>query len=295
MISKANIFYTAIIAIIFSFTANGQDVYWELGFGGGVSSYWGDLKSDSFSDNFRNPNAGGNLFLRYNYERFAGRLMLTVGKISGSDKDSRNESLRQRNLDFFSPITEGALLVEYNIFGLNPKDDEAIFTPHLTLGVGFVKFDPKTTYNGNKVRLQPLGTEGQTLPGFPEKYKLTEMVIPMGGGLKFKINRNLVGSIELLGRVTFTDYLDDVSTNYAFFDELLVHNGQLSANLSQRFDEYLGEGEGSNANLTNGGKRGGADVNDYYFTFYFNLSYNLGSKLSLGGRSRRGGGSCPRF
>lgn len=292
---KANILYTLFIIIFSTSSTNGQDVYWELGFGGGISAYWGDLKSDSFSDNFRNTNGGGNLFLRYNYERVAGRLMLTFGKISASDSNSNDEARRQRNLDFFSPISEGALLFEYNIFGINPKDDEAIFTPHIALGLGFLKFDPRTMYDGREIRLQPLGTEGQTLPGFPEKYSLTELVIPVGGGLKFKLNQNLVGSIELLGRITFTDYLDDVSTNYAYYDELLVHNGELSANLSQRFDEYLGEGEGSNANLTNGGKRGGADVDDYYFTFFVNLSYNLGPKLSLGGRSRRSGASCPRF
>ena len=99
----------------------------------------------------------------------------------------------------------------------------------------------------------------------------------------------------MIGRATFTDYLDDVSTSYAFYDELLTHNGELSANVAQRVDEFLGLPEGSNAEDTNGARRGGSEVNDYYFTFMVNLSYNLGRKLVLGGRSSKKGASCPKF
>lgn len=289
--------FALVIAVFFALvsTIDAQKAYWELGFGGGVSSYWGDLNSESFSDNFMNMNPAGNIFLRYNYENFSARSILTIGKLKGSDANSIDEGRLMRNLSFFSPITEFSIVGEYNIFKFHPDDNEALFTPYVSLGVGVLKFDPRTEYNGSIIKLQPLGTEGQGLSGNPAKYKLTTLAIPIGGGFKFRINKNLIGSIEMIGRATFTDYLDDVSTTYAPYNVLLANNGELSANLSQRLDEFLGEGEGSNASQTDGQIRGGPDVNDYYFSFMINLSYNLGSKLQLGGRSSRRGTSCPKF
>ncbi len=281
------------IALAISIQA--QKPYWELGFGGGISSYWGDLNSESFSDNFMNMNAAGNMHLRYNVENFAVRTMITIGKMKGSDKNSIDQARKMRNLSFFSPIYEFSVSGEYNIFGFDPSDRESVFTPFVMLGAGVLRFDPKTEYNGGIISLQPLGTEGQGLAGQPDRYSLTQFVIPMGGGIKFKLTKNLVGSLEMIGRATFTDYLDDVSTTYANYSELLTHNGELSANLSQRLDEYLGLPEGSNAESTNGTKRGGADLNDYYFSFMINLSYNLGRKLVLGGRTSKKGASCPKF
>ena len=289
--------FTVILALmlVFASSVDAQKPYWELGFGGGISSYWGDLNSESFSDNFMNMNPAGNVFLRYNYENISARAILTIGKIKGSDSGSIDPGRLMRNLSFFSPITEFSILAEYNVFKFHPSDNESLFTPYVLLGAGVLKFDPRTEYNGSTIKLQPLGTEGQGLDGNPEKYNLTTLAIPIGGGLKFRISKKLIGSIEMIGRATFTDYLDDVSTIYAPYDELLANNGELSAFLSQRVDEYLGEGEGSNASTTNGQKRGGADVNDYYFSFMINLSYNLGGKLQLGGRSSKKGASCPKF
>lgn len=276
-------------------SAMAQKPYWELGAGGGISSYWGDLNSESFGDNFMNMNPAGNIFLRYNYGNLSARANLTIGKLKGSDKNSIDPGRLMRNLSFFSPITEFSLQGEYNIFKFDPTDRESFFTPYVLAGAGVLKFDPRTDYMGQTVHLQPLGTEGQGLPGNPDKYKLYTLAIPVGGGVKFRLTNNLIGSIEMIGRATFTDYLDDVSTTYASYDDLLNQNGELSAYLSERIDEFNMEGEGSYASMSNGRKRGGADVNDYYFSFMINLSYNLGRKLTLGGRSSKRGASCPKF
>ncbi len=276
-------------------SALAQKPYWELGFGGGISSYWGDLNSESLADNFMNMNPAGNAFLRYNYGNISGRAVLTIGRLKGSDENSIDPGRLMRNLSFFSPITELSVLAEYNLFEFDPTDNESFFTPYVLGGIGVLKFDPRTEYNGQTIVLQPLGTEGQGLEGNPDRYNLVTLAIPVGAGLKFRLTDNLIGSIEMIGRATFTDYLDDVSTTYANYDDLLANNGELSAFLSQRVDEFLGEAEGSNAGITNGTKRGGSEVNDYYFSFMINLSYNLGRKLTLGGRSSRKGASCPKF
>ena len=164
--------YILILIVSFAIISEGeaQKPYWELGFGAGVSSYWGDLHSGSFSDNFKIMNPAGNLQMRYNYGNLSARAMLTVGQLRGSDEHATDEDKRMRNLSFVSPITEFSLIGEYNIFGFDPTDNESIFTPHVLLGVGVLRFNPKTEYNGQTVILQPLGTEGQGIDGFPAKY-----------------------------------------------------------------------------------------------------------------------------
>jgi len=87
--------FTTLLAILFVFgtSAEAQRPYWELGFGGGVTSYWGDLNSESFSDNFMNMNPAGNMFLRYNYGKFSARAILTIGQLKGTDANSIDPGL----------------------------------------------------------------------------------------------------------------------------------------------------------------------------------------------------------
>ena len=69
--------------------------------------------------------------------------------------------------------------------------------------------------------LQPLGTEGQQVSGkfpdrhYPKPYKRTQLSIPMGAGINYKVNRQINLGYEIGWRKTFTDYLDDVSGRYA--------------------------------------------------------------------------------
>ncbi len=68
--------------------------------------------------------------------------------------------------------------------------------------------------NGEWVDLKPLRTEGQGLIPGREEYKLTQLNIPMGIGVKYFLTETFHVSSEVLHRKTFTDYIDDVSTNY---------------------------------------------------------------------------------
>lgn len=88
-------------------------------------------------------------------------------------------------------------------------------------GVGVFHFNPQgslTDAAGNKTwyYLHPLRLEGQGMPEYPasKPYKLTQMNIPFGGGLKFFMSDRINVSLEFLYRKTFTDYIDDVSQRY---------------------------------------------------------------------------------
>jgi hypothetical protein len=64
--------------------------------------------------------------------------------------------------------------------------------------------------NGEYVALAQLKTEGQA-----SAYGKTQIAIPFGGGIRYRINRNFDASLEIGWRKTFTDYLDDVGGRYA--------------------------------------------------------------------------------
>ena len=275
---------------ILLFSTKSSSQYCEFGIGLGSTLYYGDLNAPDLSTNLGNSEFAGQLILRYVAKKnIVIRANLTLGKLSGDDRKSELEFQKIRNLRFTSLVVEGALLGEYYIFGYDTKASSQLFSPYFTVGFGFFHFNPKSDLNGEIYNLQPLGTEGQGLPGQVGKYSKMALAIPFGGGVKIKINDKYNFGIELLARRSFTDYIDDVSTVYANTEDLFANYGEISAAFADRRGEALGVPQLN----TPGFKRGGSSVDDYYFSFMFNLTANLESIFGLG----QGSGSidCPRF
>ena len=88
------------------------------------------------------------------------------------------------------------------------------FVPYLFVGVGGFYFNPKAQAPadfggpGTWVALQPLRTEGVS-------YSLIQVNVPFGVGFRYKASPRWDISFEIGYRFLFTDYLDDVSGNYA--------------------------------------------------------------------------------
>jgi hypothetical protein len=260
----------------------------EFGIGVGTSTYWGDLNSTDFSTNLKNSGLAVSVSGTAVYSKYLGaRVNLAYGRVNGSDSRSNNLWQRERNLSFYSNILELAALGEFYFF---TYDEESVFIPYLTAGLALFYFDPKTKLNGVDYRLQPLGTEGQGLPGYDKPYSLISAAIPMGAGGKFKINDKTYLFVELIARRAFTDYLDDVSTKYVNYNEFLAEGKVITANLANRMHEFRGTNE--LVNLPTGAQRGGEKVKDYYF---FTM---MGVQLAMGeGFVRKKGykSNCPKF
>ena len=277
-----------VFALVFSIssTKNAKaQSYFELGGSVGLSNYSGDL-INSISLALRQSHPAVSAFSKFNINStLSTRVGVTYAKVSGSDALTERSELIRRNLSFDSDIYEIAGMLEVNIFKFSAIASENIFTPYVALGFGAFRFDPTTEYNGQRIRLQPLGTEGQGTSAAPNnpKYSLTQLNIPFGGGVKFKLADNITGFVDLTWRRTFTDYLDDVSTSYADPEILLAEGGELTLALSNRTGEFLGE-EGY---ISNGVQRGNLTINDYYFMGAVGVSfafYSSGSNVE-----------CPKF
>ena len=215
----------------------------EFGVIAGISNFQGDLASVSTLGGFRaliGPAFGAHVGIeKTDAFQFRGDLIYT--RLSGDDALNDHENSRSRNLSFFSSVLQLSAGVDWNIFGFT-QDQATDFTPYLSVGAGVFTFGPKTKYQGETIKLHPLGTEGQYLDDYPDQkpYSLIQPSLQFGGGLKFLTSNNLIVALEAMMTYTFTDYLDDASTYYITYPELLAKAGELTAALANRQGELLG-------------------------------------------------------
>ncbi|MDF1696374.1 MAG: DUF6089 family protein [Saprospiraceae bacterium] len=285
-----NLLLIFVISICGLSTAKAQYLEYGLGIGGSV--YWGDLNSPDFSSNLSNTHVSVQAMAKLNFSKYiALKGNLLYGKLSGDDSKSFLAWQKQRNLNFTTTLIEFAVLGEYHLFGYNFGEENPI-SPYFTAGLSAFYFNPTTELNGVSYALQPLGTEGQGMPGFASKYNRLSLAIPFGAGAKFKVNDQVNFSIDILARRTFTDYIDDVSTDYVAYEELAAGNGPIAASLGNRIGEFFGQDQP--VNVATGQQRGGANVKDYFFTGMVTITFKLNKNVRLFG-SHRHRTDCPKF
>ncbi|MCX8478586.1 MAG: DUF6089 family protein [Chitinophagales bacterium] len=235
---------------------------WELGVNYGESHYNGDLSKNFFQ--VVNMNQALGAFVRYQHTRYwAYRISYTKGTLSASDANNKT-SLRYRNLSFTSPLQELSLVVESHIpeFSVCKNFN---WSGYVFAGIAGFKFRPSNQYGD----LQSLHTEGQGTSSNPnlKPYKLTQIAIPFGIGIKFVPLRPIVIGAEIGFRKTFTDYIDDVSTRYP---DAKVLAEEVGANaVAAAFSGY----GGSNPQSKKSFQRGNPQFKDAYWIAQLSLSY----------------------
>ena len=207
--------------------------YSSISFGAGSSTYFGDLAGPSqpFRTLATLPRWHVGLgFTRQLTPHFAARASFTWVRIVGDDytysKSNPTKFAAQfvRNLHFRNDVKELAFTGIYNFVAdeRNPQN-RAQFTPYVFGGLALIAHNPEAlipsgTTNTNTrqwVKLQPLHTEGQGQPGYEAPYSLLSVAIPMGVGMRYRLNEDFNVGFEIGLRLTFTDYLDDVAGSYA--------------------------------------------------------------------------------
>lgn len=245
----------------------------ELGVFLGGAYYIGDLNPLVHFGPQTKPAAG--VLFRYNLNsRLALRANVLFGSVQADDAISTSPAQQQRNLNFRSRITEFSVQAEFNFLDYQIGNEKRKFSPYVFLGIAGFNFNPVAVYGNYKFTLQPLGTEGQGLPGgsSKKKYRLTQVSIPFGVGIKTNLSKNIGLSIEWGMRKTFTDYLDDVSTNYYSPAVLAATRGAVAAAAS---DPSIG----TDPAYTNVGRqRGNPTTKDWYAFAGIGLTLKLKEK-----------------
>lgn len=270
-------FFLFLLFFFFTTLLSAQRIH--IGIAGGLANYNGDLLDKLYPDRITNGFIGGTVHYEL-FDRLLLRGAYIFARVNGSDTHSEKQNLRLRNLQFESAVSEFSVAGEYYIFNL----DETRFSPYAFAGLAVFHFDPYTyDSTGKKYFLKPLSTEGQGI--YPEKknYSHWQPAIPFGGGIRIAITENLRLGIEFGLRKLFTDYLDDVSTTYPDYNDLLLARGQTAVDFSYRGDEVTG---GSPVFPNKNTQRGSSRQKDvYYFT-----GLNLTFRPSFGNGSGGGGG-----
>ena len=157
------------------------------------------------------------------------------------------------------------------------------------VGVGVFSFNPmgQDPVTGNWVYLKPLHTEGQGWVNGTKEYKLTSLNFPVGFGVKYFASDNMTVSLEVIHRITTTDYVDDVSTVYVdrnlFYANLPLNQAILADRIYDK--------SGAAVNRSAGDKRGTATNNDGYYSVGLKVAFRLGALG--GGDNYRNSTRCP--
>jgi hypothetical protein len=245
----------------------------EIGFSVGAAQYFGDLNPNP---RFNTPNLAASAFFRKNFGTYVAlRVAGSYAFLAYSDRyNTYNEFMYRRNLSFNSNIWELALQGDFNFFKYIPGSETHRFTPYVTFGIGLFNYNPYTYYQGQKVYLRQLGTEGEGSATYPNMKTYGSMAVcfPLGVGVKYSLNRKVNIGLEVLYRFTTTDYIDDVSSTYApNAQPQTLPNGQMTLWYALQDRSYeTGERIG-----IQGRQRGYSNQKDSYLTAQFTVSFNL--------------------
>ena len=275
------------MAFLFPFSAQAQRQDFlsrsELLLMGGGMNYIGDLNNQSA---LTIPRLAAGVGLRYRIDnRWALRGEVSYGSVAC--EEDYNKLL---NLSFKSDIWELSALAEFNFAPFGPGATERLWTPYIFGGLGVFHFNPMAKYtlgDGEEMwaELQPLRTEGQGSSEYSDRklYPLTQICVPFGVGIKCRLGKAFSLAAEYGFRMTWTDYLDDVSKTYVG-SALIMQNsddGALAAQLADRSGEVV-EGYVNAVGI----KRGDDALNDWYA--YFHVSVGISFEVLLGWmRSKR--------
>jgi hypothetical protein len=285
-------------------------------------------------------------FYRYNVNKiFAVRANLMYGMLKGDDKYTDGKPPRydgsgnylapddswfraRRNLNFETHIVEFQAMGEVNLkkyIHTDSKGSKERWAPYIAGGLGFFWFNPYTYYNGQKVKLKPLGTEGQNI-GYKKPYSNFQFDLIALVGVKYNITERFSIAIEGVYHQTFSDYIDDVSGSYVYPQDLSKMStlGQALQNRANdgrypdhKFDYVEGQrdwrpmkadGVTPNPNFGQvlatgvGQQRGDKKNNDQFFHLQLTFAISLGEagkKFGLGSCGKRNPYkvkfSCPKW
>ena len=285
-----------------------QSDYWktqrqELSLGFGISNFLGELGGRNqigspFLWDLELSQTRPAMHFDYRYyvaQRVALRARMTYGVMAGNDNLTTEVFRMNRNLHFKSDIYEASFVIEvhpykeelghvHSLRGVAGQKSTRLGLYAFTGIAGFY-YDPKAQFENTWVRLKPLGTEGQGLPGGPDEYSNFSFGIPIGVGVRKALSKNMSMGLEIQYTKTFTDYIDDVSTEYFDNDLILAAHGEEAAFLADPSLHLAALMDHSDPTAT-GQQRGDPKDLDAYLFMKVQVHYKLTKYKSSGKKYR---------
>jgi hypothetical protein len=238
--------------------------------------------------NFKTSQLCGGGYIAVNYkDAITLKLEAAFGKVTAYDSILKNVKAStfgryERNLSFQTKIADFMLAAEIHPLFFKTdwgNNEPPKISPYAVFGIGFYSFNPQAKFNGRWIDLQPLRTEGQGFTEYPDNkvYKLKQINIPIGIGVRFEISPVFNTRIELIHRILKTDYLDDVSTKYIDPSLFSAHLPAGLAALSKQLYDRRGELSPNVPSAINN-ERGDSKDNDAYFSLQIKVGYTFRQK-----------------
>ena len=153
----------------------------EVGAGLGGMLYKGDVSS-ALNPRFTQP--GADLFFRYNFTRsFSARASVALGLLKATDAVSRDAFQQARNYSFRTRLGEAMLDGEYFFRDYRQVRRTKNWSPYVFGGIGLTQYRNATARG-------------------------TQLVYPLGVGIRYEINRPWNVGLEFGTRFTGSDYID---------------------------------------------------------------------------------------
>ena len=214
---------------------------YEVGGGMGTSVYSGDIirKIDPGQAGLQ-----GTLFGKRNFDNvWSLKLGVSVAELMAADSIQPIDAMASlRNAYVDGRITEFSALMEFNFLDYANHKSEFRFSPYAFFGLGY------SFVQG----------EGRINASIPvEDYRLSTLVIPFGGGVKYLLTNQLTLGMELGFRPTTSDLLDKLDSTLpalARYDTPIVQTSQA---------------------LSKGLNYGNPNTKDWYYFLGVTLSYTI--------------------
>lgn len=211
---------------------------YEFGGGLGVAAYSGDIIRKIDPGQF-GPQV--TLFGKRNFDNvWTLRVGINVATLEGDDrKNPIDAAAVVRDARFKVGMLEGSAVLEFNFLDYLRNDSQFNFSPYAFFGIGYTVFSG----SGNTYAFNPV-----------EDYSLSSVVIPFGGGIKYRITDRMTLGAEVGFRPTMSDFLDKIDSSLP------------------EIPRYI---DNTNPNMPYGINYGNPNDKDWYYFFGFNLSYIL--------------------
>lgn len=232
---------------------------WEIGGTFGAAGYMGDLNTRNM---FQVSGGALGAYVKKNYNPYLSvKAGFMHGWVGAADSSSSYAQNRLRNLSFQTTLNELSVVAEFNLFQFRPGIDRHPFTPYVFLGLGAVAYNPKARVNAHSpwVDLRPLMTENKS-------YSSVALAIPYGVGLKYNFSNKFSLIADAGYRSVKSDYVDDVSGNYAIPGDLKNSRSRYFADRRLPADPTAG---------TYGSQRGDGRAYDTYMFFSLSVSFTF--------------------
>jgi OOP family OmpA-OmpF porin len=208
--------------------------YFTVGLHGGWTQYYGDIRQYDFGfsqEKSEIANFGGGVFIDYQLNSVIGFRANVFGGTLGGAKRGTNSTSTNQNVKFKTTFIDWTLNTTVNFVNLMYSDrtKDRLFTSYIVGGIGFTSFKALKTRLQGPESGEIVGNSSSLVSNVEAEKFTTELIIPAGIGIKFRLSKRFDLGFEYTQRFAVaSDKLDATvagkkgSDGYGYFNAFIA-------------------------------------------------------------------------